>query len=143
MAMEFKRDVVRSEKTFVAQWQVTLTCGHTLIVDSKLRPKRVMCDVCPLRWNDTQRKAVAVADGQNYAVFHRERAKDRRIELSGEGVCINGRSHGPPVEDSVRCAWCRAVHRIGVERALVEVDATQRPPNYKPRIRVNDITEVR
>lgn len=40
----------------------------------------------------------------------REHARARREQLRLEGLCINGRSHGPATE-GVLCATCRTQHR--------------------------------
>lgn len=39
-------------------------------------------------------------------------AKTRRTELAAEGLCINGRSHGPATH-GVRCKRCDDVHKGG------------------------------
>lgn len=40
----------------------------------------------------------------------RRLATERRAELRAEGLCINGRDHGPATH-GVRCGMCRLVHR--------------------------------
>lgn len=41
-----------------------------------------------------------------------ERNRRRRMQLRAEGVCINGRSHGPAVRGG-RCQECIESRRIG------------------------------
>ena len=66
-------------------------------------------------------------------------AMNRRDELRDLGVCINGAKHAAPVEGRDRCAWCIAVHRLGVRtayhNACVDKEAPQPPAGYVYRTR--------
>jgi len=70
-----------------------------------------------------------------------EKSRERRKDLASKKLCINGPTHGPATHGP-RCYWCKYVHKHGVARAVAELAVTLRPPNYKPRVRVNDITAL-
>lgn len=65
---------------------------------------------------------------------------ERRADLLARGLCLNGATHGPATHGRC-CAWCRAVHNLGLP-AVIELDAIgeapPRPPGYVLRSRVAD-----
>ena len=65
-------------------------------------------------------------------------AKLRRIRLQNAGWCINGEAHGKATHGP-RCAWCKRVHRVGVDvayrQATQDPGAAQPPTGYVMRIR--------
>lgn len=63
----------------------------------------------------------------------RASSKARREELLAEKLCINGRDHGPQV-NGLRCAWCAAVHSIGLARVLASPSAPKRPKSKRRRV---------
>lgn len=54
----------------------------------------------------------------------------RRRELSSKGLCISGSEHGPATH-GCRCAWCYAVHKLGLAAVLKLEARGEAPP--RPR----------
>jgi len=65
-------------------------------------------------------------------------SRERRAELAGYKLCINGGSHGAATSGKL-CDWCRAVHKHGVETVIAnmlkEHSAPPMPPGYRYRPR--------
>ncbi len=63
-----------------------------------------------------------------------EDSKLRRDELTRDGWCLNGKTHGKATHGR-RCGWCAAVHKHGVLKVLADPNAPQKPPGYTYRPR--------
>ncbi len=67
----------------------------------------------------------------------RKWSRDRRAVLARDGLCINGATHGPATHGK-KCAWCAAVHKLGLSVVLelaARGEAPPRPPGHVVRPR--------
>lgn len=66
-------------------------------------------------------------------------SRNRRRRCALDEKCINGITHGPPVEGRTKCAWCIVVHREGAAEAMrlagEDPANAQPPPNHRLQIR--------
>lgn len=64
----------------------------------------------------------------------RTRAKEARAALRRKGVCIGGSLHGKATQ-GVRCDWCAAVHKRGLDAVLADPNAPSPPAGWRGRSR--------